>query len=73
MKINESKTDNGRDQEKVVSMKISETNFKAPKLSDEERKHTEIKPRILRSVLGNRKNTAPGHDGIMYEMINQLP
>ena len=41
MKTNESKTHKGKDHEKIVSLKIRETNFKAIKLSEDEWKHTE--------------------------------
>ena len=73
MKTNESKTHKGKDHEKIVSLEIRETNFKAIKLSEDEWKHTEVKPSTLKTILGNRKNTAPGHDGISYQMIKQLP
>ena len=73
LKTNESKTDKGKDHEKIVSQKIRETNFKAIKLSEDEKKNTEVKPATLKNILGNRKNTAPGHDGISYQMIKQLP
>ena len=73
MKTNESKTLKGKDHEKFVSLKIRETNFKAIKLSEDEWKHTEVKPSTLKNILGNCKITAPGHDGISYQMIKQLP
>ena len=73
MKTNESKTYKGKDHEKIVSLKIRETNFKAIKLSEDEWKHTEVKPSTLKTILGNCKNTAPGHDGISYQMLKQLP
>ena len=73
MKTNQSKTHKGKDHEKFVSLKIRETNFKAIKLSEDEWKHTEVKPSTLKNVLGNCKDTAPGHDGISYQMIKQLP
>ena len=73
MKTNESKTHKGKDHGKTVSLKIRETNFKTIKLNEDERKHTEVKHATLKNVLGNRKNTAPGHDGISYQMIKQLP
>ena len=73
MKTNESKTDKRKDHEKIVSQKIRKTNFMAIKLCEDERKHTELKPATFKNILGNRKNTAPGHDGISYQMIKQLP
>ena len=73
MKTNEPKTHNGKDHEKFVSLKIRETKFKAIKLGEDEWKHTEVKPSTLKSILGNRKNTAPGHDGISYPMMKQIP
>ena len=73
MKTNESKTHKGKDHEKIVSLKKRETNFKAIKLREDEWKHTEVKPSTLITILGNRKNTAPGHDGISYQMIKLLP
>ena len=73
MKTNESKTDNGKDHENFFSQKIKETNFKAIKLRDDERKHTEVKPTTPKSILGNFKKLHRGHDGISYQMIKQLP
>ena len=49
MKTNESKTHKGKDHEKIVSQKIRETNFKAINLSEDERKHTEVKPSTLKT------------------------
>ena len=63
----------GKDHEKIVSLKIRETNLKAIKLSEDQWKHTEVKPSTLKTIIGNRKNTAPGHDGISYQMTKQLP
>ena len=40
MKTNESKTHKGKNHEKIVPLKITETNFKAIKLSEDEWKHT---------------------------------
>ena len=73
MKTNESKSHKGKDHEKIVSLKIRETKFRAIKLSEAEWKHTEVKPSTLKTILENRKNTAPGHDGISYQKIKQLP
>ena len=73
MKTNESKTHKGNDHEKIVSLKIRETNFKAVKLSEDEWKQTEVKTSTLKNILGNCKNTAPGYDGINYQLIKQLP
>ena len=73
MKTNESKTHKGKDHGKTVSLKIRETNFKTIKLNEDKRKHTEVKHATLKNILGNRKNTAPGHDAISYQMIKQLP
>ena len=28
-----------------------------------------VKPSTLKNILGNRKNIAPGHDGISYQLI----
>ena len=72
-KTNESKTHKEKDHEKIVSLKMRETNFKAIKLSEDEWKHAEVKPSTLKTILGNRKNTSPGRDGISYQMIKQLP
>ena len=69
MKTSESKTHKKKDHEKIVSLEIRETNVKAIKLSEDEWKHTEVKPSTLKNVLGNCKNTAPGVDGISYQMI----
>ena len=73
MKTNESKTHKGKDHEKIISLQIREISFKAIKLSECEWIHTEVKPSTLKNLLGNRENTAPGHDGISYQMIKQLP
>ena len=73
MKTNESKTHKGKDREKIVSLKLGEISFKAIKLSEYEWIHTEVKPSTLKNLIENRKNTAPGHDGISYQMIKQLP
>ena len=55
MKTKELKTDKAKHLEEKVSLKIRETNFKATNLSEEERKHTEVKPATLESILRNRK------------------
>ena len=68
MKTNESKTDKGKDYEKIVSLKIRKTYFKATKLSEVDRKHTEVKAATYKSILRNRRNTLPGHDEISYQM-----
>ena len=31
------------------------------------------KNNLHKNILENRKNIAPGHDGISYQMIKQLP
>ena len=68
---NESKTDQAGDK-KIVSQKTRETNFKAT-MPIEDRKHTELKPATLKSTLRDRKKTAPGHDGLSYQLIKHLP
>ena len=50
MKSNESETDMGKDHVKIVSQKIRETKLKAIKLSEEEKKHTDVKPPTLKKV-----------------------
>ena len=50
----------------MVSLKIRE--FTATNLSEKEQKHTELKPATLKGLLRNRKNTAPRHDGMSYQM-----
>ena len=72
-KTNESKYDKGKYQEQIVSLKMGEKNFKAIKLSEQETKHREVKPVTLKYLLTNRKNNAPGHEEIRYQMIKQLP
>ena len=47
MKTNESKTDKGEDHKKIFPQKIRETNLKAIKLNEDEKKHTEVKPATL--------------------------
>ena len=68
---NELKTEKARDK-KIVSQKKRETNFKTT-MPIEDRKHTELKPATLKDTLRGRKYTAPGHDGLSYQMIKQLP
>ena len=72
MKTDESKTDKAKQHEQIVSLKIRGTNFKATNLCEEGRKHTVVKPATLKSIIRNRKNTAPGPDGTNSQMIKQL-
>ena len=50
MKTNKSKTDKGKDHEKIFSLKIVEKKFKATKLSEELRKHTKVKTLTLKNI-----------------------
>ena len=66
IKISESEADNAKDHKRIVSLKVRETNFEATNLSEEERKDTEVKSASPKSIIGNRKNTAPRYDGTSY-------
>ena len=68
-KTNESKTYKAKRHEEIVSLQIRESNFKTTNLCEEERKHTEVKPATLKSILRSRKNIAPGPEGINFQLI----
>ena len=73
MTTNKAASNKDKKHEEEITRKIGNIDFNFEYLSSEDRENTNVDPQRLKRLLKNRKNTAPGEDGINYNLIKRLP